>query len=71
MATTVDLHDALGGKNPCPQGEIWIGDSDVVLVPKSPLLKADDFINLLFIRGVYGVFPFSTSWTFGTVSSIR
>jgi polysaccharide export outer membrane protein len=69
MATVLDLHDALMGKQPCPAGEIWIGDSDVVLVPKSPLLRADDFINLAFTRGVYSVFPFTTTWSFGTGST--
>jgi polysaccharide export outer membrane protein len=70
MATMVDLHAALGGKEPCPAGEIWIGDSDVILVPKSAILKADDFINLAFTRGAYAVFPFSSSFTFGTLSSV-
>ena len=51
MATMVDLSAALHGNNCCPCGEIWLGDSDVVLVPKSAILRADDFINLVFTRG--------------------
>jgi polysaccharide export outer membrane protein len=70
MATMVNLHAALGGKNPCPAGEIWLGDSDVVLVPKSEILKTDDFINLVFTRGVYGVMPFSTSYSFGRFGTV-
>jgi polysaccharide export outer membrane protein len=70
MATMVDLHCALAGKNPCPTGEIWLGDSDVVLVPKSAILRADDFINLVFTRGIYGVMPFSTSYSFNSFGSI-
>ncbi len=71
MATVVDLHAALGGKDSCPAGEIWVGDSDVVLVPKSAILKADDFLNLAFTRGAYAAFPFSTSFSLGGLSTVR
>ena len=57
MATMVDLQGALRGKRPCPKGEIWLSDSDVIIVPKGRILEADDFINLVFTRGLYGVFP--------------
>jgi len=57
MATMVSLHGALAGNKPCPPGEIWLSDSDIVVVPKSPILVADDFINLVFTRGIYGVLP--------------
>ena len=57
MATMIDLEGALMGRQPCPKGEIWIDDSDVVIVPKGRILQADDFINLVFTRGIYGVFP--------------
>jgi hypothetical protein len=45
----------------CPSGEIWLRESDTVLVPKSPILCADDVINLVFTRGSYGVFPMSAT----------
>lgn len=70
MATMVDLQCALAGKSKCPAGEIWLGDSDVVLVPKSQILQADDFINLVFTRGIYGVMPFSTSYEFGLAATV-
>ena len=57
MATMIDLQGALRGKQPCPKGEIWLSDSDVIIVPKGRILEADDFINLVFTRGLYGVFP--------------
>lgn len=60
MATRVDLNGALLGKRPCPADEIWLRDSDIVLVPKSPLLRADNLIELVFVRGVYGVIPAQT-----------
>ena len=71
MATMLDLQGALAGKCKCPAGEIWLGDSDVVLVPKSPILQADDFINLVFTRGIYGVLPFTTSYEFGLSTVIK
>ena len=70
LATMVDLHGALHGKQPCPAGEIWLSDSDVVIVPKSPILVVDDFINLVFTRGIYGVFPMQASINFSKLSSL-
>jgi len=70
MATMVDLQGALAGKCKCPGGEIWLGDSDVVLIPKSTILQADDFINLVFTRGIYGVMPFTTSYEFGLAATV-
>jgi len=58
LATRLDLRGALLGKRPCPADEIWLRDSDMVIVPKSPILLTDDFINLVFTRGIYGVVPF-------------
>ena len=58
LATKLDLQGALYGQRPLPSDEIWLRDSDIVLVPKSPLLWADDFINLVFTRGIYAVVPF-------------
>jgi polysaccharide export outer membrane protein len=65
MATQLHLCNAVRGKQPCPADEIWLRDSDILLVPKSGLLETDDMINLLFTRGLYGVVPFNVglSWT--------
>ncbi len=70
MATMVDLQGALRGKRPCPKGEIWLDDSDVIIVPKGRILEADDFINLVFTRGLYGVFPLTTQLTFAKLATI-
>ncbi|MEN6406822.1 MAG: polysaccharide biosynthesis/export family protein, partial [Thermoguttaceae bacterium] len=45
LATMIDLQAALLGNQSNPAGEIWIDDSDVVIVPKSKILLADDFID--------------------------
>ncbi len=59
MATRLDIRAPLYGRSPCPADEIWIRDSDIVVVPKHPILCADDAIELIFTRGVYAVFPVS------------
>jgi len=70
MATMVDLHAALYGKQPCPAGELWVADADVIIVPKSPIKKTSDFIDLVFTRGIYGVFPINTTLNFAKAGSL-
>jgi polysaccharide export outer membrane protein len=60
MATRIDINGAVLGKKPCPADEIWLRDSDVLLIPKSPLLRADNFIELAFTRGIYAIAPANT-----------
>jgi polysaccharide export outer membrane protein len=70
MATKLDIRGALYGKRPCPADEIWIRDSDIVVVPKSPILVADEFIELVFTRGIYGVFPLTLQANFAKLSTL-
>lgn len=67
QATTVDLKRALLGKQPCPCGEIWVNDSDVVMIPKTKLQWFDNNVDLIFTQGIYRILPFSAnagiSWT--------
>lgn len=70
MATMVNLEPALMGKKPCPAGEIWLADSDVVVLPKNAIQRLDDFIELVFTRGIYGVIPFQTSINFSKLNSL-
>jgi polysaccharide export outer membrane protein len=70
MATRVNVKSSLLFKKPCPGGEIWLRDSDIVLVPKSPILCADDVINLVFTRGIYGVFPMTAQLNFSKLSTL-
>jgi polysaccharide export outer membrane protein len=72
LATTVNLQGAmLFANQPCPPGELWVNDSDVILVPKGSLLLTDDAINLVFTRGIYGVVPFTTNYQWNNISVIR
>jgi polysaccharide export outer membrane protein len=57
MATRLNLWDPTYGNTPhaC---DIWLGDSDVVIVPKMKVQVIDEYIELYFTRGLYGVIPF-------------
>ena len=70
IATRIDIRGALLGERPCPADEIWLRDSDIVVVPKSPILRMDEFINLVFTRGIYGVLPVGVAVNFSKLSSI-
>lgn len=70
LATMLDLRGALYGKRPCPCDEIWLNDADIVVVPKSPILVLDNFIELVFTKGIYGVMPFQTFYSFNTVGAV-
>ncbi len=59
------------GNQPCPPGEIWLDDSDIVIVPKTPILIADDLINLYITRGVYAILPFSTFYSFNGTAIVE
>ncbi|CAL1125455.1 unnamed protein product [Cladocopium goreaui] len=69
MATKLDLRRALFGKAPCPADDIWIRDSDIVIVPKSPILATTDLIDLVFTRGIYSVIPFTANVSYTNLSS--
>jgi polysaccharide export outer membrane protein len=60
IATRLDLRGALYGKRPIPSDEIWLRDSDIVVVPKTPLQRTDDLIELLFTRGINELIPLAT-----------
>lgn len=72
MATMLDLRGALYGRRPTPADEIWLNDSDIVLIPKTPIDVADDIIEQVFTRGLYAAIPLELIWGqgFTTVSSI-
>lgn len=60
LATKIDIRGALYGTRPAPSDEIWLRDSDVVIVPKTPIRVLDDAIDLIFTQGIYAAVPFFT-----------
>ncbi|HVT30798.1 MAG TPA: SLBB domain-containing protein, partial [Lacipirellulaceae bacterium] len=69
-ATRINIHGPLLGKDPCPVNDVWLRDNDLVIVPKSRILCADDVIELYFTRGVYAVFPITFVKDFTTGSTV-
>lgn len=59
IATLVDLQGFHYGKTGTPTDEIWLRDSDIVIVPPTPIARVNDFVDQFFTRGVYGVLPFA------------
>jgi polysaccharide export outer membrane protein len=70
LATKLDIRGALYGKVATPADEIWINDSDVVVVPKAPIKVFDDWANLLFTQGIYRVVPFTTTLNFSYFNTL-
>jgi len=57
MATMVDIRGALYGRRPVPADEIWLNDSDIVVVTKTPIQATDEVISQYFTQGLYSLFP--------------
>jgi len=70
MATMLDIRGALYGKVPCPADEIWLNDSDIIVVPKAPIRVFDDYVNLIFTQGLYQISPFATSVSFSYFNTL-
>ena len=58
ISTMLDLQGAHFGKSPNPSDEIWLRDGDTLVVPKKPITRLDNFIQLWFTDGLYRVLPF-------------
>jgi len=57
MATKLDLAGALFGKRPHPSDEIWLRDSDIVLIPKQPIQRLSEQVNRYLVTTLYAIFP--------------
>jgi len=62
MGCKINVNDILSGQKVRPRNDIWVADSDVIILRKGNRLKTDDFINLLFTLGIYSVFPATFSF---------
>ena len=69
LATMVNLDARCSATRCARANKIWMDDPNVIIVPKGPILVADDFINLVFTRGIYSVFPMTAALNLG--SSVR
>lgn len=58
VATRLNLRGALSGQRPIPSDEIWLRDSDIVVVPKMSIQRLSELVDLYFTRTIYSVFRF-------------
>jgi polysaccharide export outer membrane protein len=70
LATKIDIRGALYGERPAPADEIWLRDSDVVVVPKTPIARLDDLVELYMTRGVYSAFPVGFGYSLNGTSTV-
>ncbi len=56
-ATKLDLKGAMLGKQPFPSDEIWLRDSDIILIPKKPIQRLSEAVNLYLEDTLYSIFP--------------
>jgi polysaccharide export outer membrane protein len=70
LATKIDIRGSLYGERPAPADEIWLRDSDVVVVPKMPILRTDELIELYLTRGVYSAFPIGFGYSLNGSSTV-
>lgn len=57
MATRLDISGPLYGRRPHPSDDIWLRDSDIVLIPPKPIQRLSEAVNLYFSRTLYQIFP--------------
>jgi polysaccharide export outer membrane protein len=69
MATMLDLRGALYARRPVPADDIWLNDSDIVLVPKTPIQQVDEVIEQYITRGVYSLVPREVIWNLDSLGS--
>lgn len=61
VATKLNLAGALYGNHPTPADEIFLRDSDIVLIPKRPIQRVDDAIDLIFTQGINPLIQFGAA----------
>lgn len=66
VSTMLDLRGPLLGRESHPRDEIFVRDGDVIIVPSSPIRLFDNFVNQVFTQGIYGVFPLTAAFNFGS-----
>ena len=56
-ATKLDLAGAIYGKRPQPADDIWLRDNDIVLVPRKPIQRLSEAVNLYLSNTLFQIFP--------------
>ena len=57
MATRLDLLGAINGLRPHPSDDFYLRDSDIVIVPRKPIQRLSEAVNLYLTETLFRVFP--------------
>ena len=71
VATRLDLAGALYGKRPQPSDDVWLRDSDIVLIPKKPIQRLNEAIDQYLTQGLYDLVPLSDFDTYLGAGNFR
>jgi polysaccharide biosynthesis/export protein len=58
ISTILDLRGGHLGKRPNPSDEIWLRDSDLIIVPPRPVKQFNNAVQQVFTDGIYRLVPF-------------
>lgn len=58
VSTMLDLRGGQLGKRPNPSDEIWLRDSDLIIVPPTPIKSFGNAVQQVFTDGLYRIVPF-------------
>ena len=70
VATKLDLAGALYGKRPQPSDEIWLQNSDIVLIPKKPIQRLSEAVELYLTDTVYSIYPRALLFNFDNFTTL-
>lgn len=56
-ATRLDLSGTLFGTRPFPSDEIFLRDSDIIVVPRKPIQRLSEAVDLYLTSTLYSIFP--------------
>ena len=65
-ATRLDLAGAIHGRRPLPADEIYLRDSDIVLIPRKPIQRLSEAVELYLTNTLYSIFPQEIIFDFNT-----
>jgi len=57
IATRLDLAGAIHGRRPMPSDEIYLRDSDIILVPRKPIQRVSEAVELYLTNTLYSIVP--------------
>ena len=70
VATRLDLSGAMLGRRPAPSDDIWLRDSDIVLLPKRPIIRISEAVDQYLTQTVYSIVPQFVVFDFDNLGAI-